>query len=171
MSEKRKKIIHSLDDDDISLLKGGWTPDGRKIFNFDITEIKISNSCLCDVDENKIISKIYYILKGKGNPPAEIWIYKGIENRDCLGEGEEAGIGTSITTWNDKGEEELVIEIVLRPEAFEDFVHTISALRLRGQIKFNALIKKLPGGESDDIWNVILYKLDNALKLPCEETA
>lgn len=163
MDEKTQKVFRDLDEG-TRLLKGEWTSDGRKLFNFEVIEIEIHNSCGLKVDTKEIVSGLRYFLQGKGNPNAMIYVNKGIENSDREVE-EKNGIGTFFFYMTDDDKQKAQIEIVLHPDAFEDFIHTITILRFKGKLKFRVIVKKIPGEKTDDVLMVSSYELENFLQV------
>ncbi len=168
MDEKTKKVLRDLDEG-TRLLKGEWTSDGRKLFNFEVNEIEVHNSCGLKVDTKEIVSGLRYFLRGKGNPNARIYIHKGIKNSDCIEASDKTGIGTFFIYTTDEDEQEAQIELVLHPDSFSDFVHTIRALRFKGKLRFRVIVNKMPDEKSDDVLMVSSYELENFMKLEFDE--
>jgi len=164
MDEKTQNVLHDLDEG-TRLLKGEWTSDGRKLFNFEVTEIEVHNSCGLKVSTKEIVSGLRYFLRGKGSPNARIYIHKGIKSSNCIEAAEKIGIGTFFFYTTDENEQEAQIEIVLHPEAFEDFIHTITILRFKGELKFRVIVKKRLEETPGDVLEVVSYELENYLTL------
>lgn len=161
------KEVFQIFNNGTRLIKGEWTSDGRKLFNFIISEIEVVNSCGCEDEENKILSGLYYYLKGKGNPPAMIWVYKGKERLDPTENRRSNGIGTFFLSPADEDEEkkQANIEIVLDPPAFDNFVHAVTVLLFKGQMKFRVTVKRSSEEKGESVLMVIGYELENYLAL------
>jgi len=170
MDEKTQKVLRDLDEG-TRLLKGEWTSDGRKLFDFEVTEIEVHNSCGFKVDTKEIVSGLRYFLQGKGNPNARIYVHKGIKKAHSIEAEEKIGIGTFFFYTTDDDEQEAQVEIVLDPAPFEDFIHTITILRFKGELKLRVIVQKMPGEKTDDVLMVSSYELENFLKLQSDETS
>ena len=168
MDDKTQEVLRDLDEG-TRLLKGEWTSDGRKLFNFEVTEIEVRNSCDLQDGTTEIVSGLCYFLQGKGNPNARIYIGKGVKNPDYIEAGEKKGIGTFFFYTTDEDEQEAQIKIVLHPEAFDDFIHTVTILRFKGELKFRVIVKKMPSEKTDDVLTVTSYELENFLRLQSKE--
>ena len=169
MDEKTQKALRDSNEG-TRLLKGEWTSDGQKLFNFEVTEIEVHNSCGLKVGTKEIVSGLRYFLQGKGNPNARIYVHKGIKSSDCIEAEEKNGIGTFFFYTTDADEQEAQIEIVLHPDAFEDFIHTITIFRFKGELKFRVIVKKMSGEKTDDVLMVSSYELENFLQLQSEKS-
>lgn len=170
MDEKTQKVLRDLDEG-TRLLKGEWTSDGRKLFNFKVTEIEVHNSCGLNKGGIKEIGSVLrYFLQGKGNPNARIYVHKGIKSSGCNETEENIGIGTFFFYITDDDEQEAQIEIVLHPDAFENFIHTLTILRFKGELTFRVIVQKMPDEKNDDVLMVSSYELDNLLQLISEES-
>ena len=167
MDDKTKDIFRRLDDG-TRLIKGEWTSDGRKLFIFLVTEILSKNVCAIDENEEKLESGIQYCLTGKGNPPAFIWIYRLRESQDLKAHRKTSGIGSFMLPMPDDDNDEIqerYIQIYLYPIPFNNFVQTINSLLFKGTIKFEVVVKKTPGEESEDNLIVTEYSMENCLSL------
>jgi hypothetical protein len=170
MDDKTKDIFRSLDDG-TRLIKGEWTSDGRKLFRFLVTEILSQNVCSIDENEEKLKSGIQYCLKGKGDPPVFIWIYRLRKSQDLKAHRKISGIGSFKLPMTDEDNDEIqegYIQIYLDPIPFNNFVQTINSLLFKGTIKFEVVVKKTQGEESEDNLIVTEYSIENSLSLKPE---
>jgi hypothetical protein len=170
MDDKTKDIFRSLDDG-TRLIKGEWTSDGRKLLRYLVTEILTQNVCSIDENEEKLKSGIQYCLKGKGDPPAFIWIYRLHESQDVKAQRKTSGIGSFMLSMTDEDNDEIqegYIQIYLDPIPFSNFVQTINSLLFKGTIKFEVVVKKTPGEESENNLIVTEYSIENSLSLKPE---
>lgn len=165
MDEGTKELLAGLDDK-IRLLEGEWTTDGRKLFLFEIAEIQVVNSCGLENEQNKIVSGLHYYLRGKGNPPANIFIFPGKERPESTHDRENIGIGTFfLYTDSDEKKEKAQIEIILDPPAFDNFIHSLTVFRFKGKMKFRVIVKKRLEETHGDVLEVVSYELENYLRL------